>query len=329
MKHASLLLPAFTVGALLLTGCVASQGDDGETEPSATDNAITASKIKHIFVITMENHDYIQIYGSSHAPYINGTLISSYAKASNFDDELPALQSEPHYLWMEAGTNAFSDHTFTTDGNPSSSNSTGSTSHLTGQIKAATSGVDWMAYQEGINSTTGACPIASSGFYAPKHDPFVFFKDISGSTPSKTNSYCAAHHNHLSSLKSDLANKTVKSFNFITPNLCNDMHGAKGCPSSDTIRMGDDWLKANMPALIAYCNANAGVVFITWDEGDTSGRMPFVVVGPHVKPGFTSTRSYNHSSLLKTNETILGLPVLSRVSSANDFSDFFVAGTYP
>ena len=25
------------------------------------------------------------------------------------------LASEPHYLWMEAGTNAFADHTLTTD----------------------------------------------------------------------------------------------------------------------------------------------------------------------------------------------------------------------
>jgi hypothetical protein len=79
-----------------------------------------------------------------------------------------------------------------------------------------------MSYQEGITNTTGACPIVSSGFYAAKHDPFVFFRDVSGSPPSKTNSGCASHHKDYSQLAADLANHAVASFNFITPNLCHD-----------------------------------------------------------------------------------------------------------
>jgi phosphatidylinositol-3-phosphatase len=328
MKLSCLLLPSLSLSALLLAGCVSTSDD--ATDPLDTGNeAITSSKIKHIFVIAMENHDASQIYSSSHAPYINGTLIPKYAKASNFNDELPRLWSEPHYVWMEAGTNAFADRTFNDDSDPSSRNSTRSQSHLTGQIKLAKTGVDWMAYQEGLNSSTGACPIASSGLYGAKHDPFVFFQDIAGSPPSKTNSYCAAHHKPLTSLKGDLSSNSVKSFNFITPNLCNDMHGASGCPSGDDVRLGDDWLKAYMPELIDYCNKNAGVIFITWDEGDSTNKMPFLVVGPTVKKGYTSTKTYDHSSLLKSNEQILGLTVLSKVSSANDFSDFFAAGTYP
>lgn len=166
---------------LALAGC----GDAGEEEePGSAVEASTTSAIKFVFVIAMENHDASQIYGNTtSAPYINGTLIPSGAKASNFNDELPSLVSEPHYVWMEAGTNAFSDVTFTTDNAPSSSNSTSNTAHLVTQIKNATNGVTWMAYQEGMNSTTGACPIASSGFYQPKHDPFIFFKDVSGNPP--------------------------------------------------------------------------------------------------------------------------------------------------
>jgi hypothetical protein len=292
--------------------------------------AAQASVIQHVFVIVMENHDGSQIYGNTtDAPYINNTLIPSYARATNFNDELPSLASEPHYLWMEAGTNAFSDHTFTTDNNPSSTNSTSSTAHLVTQIKNATSGVTWMSYQEGLNSTTGACPIAASGFYAPKHDPFIFFKDVSGNPPSKTNAYCVAHHKPYSSFATDLAANNMASYVFITPNLCNDMHGATGCPNSNSIRSGDDWLKAQLPRIINYATTHAGTIFITWDEGNATTKMPFLVVGPGVKANYAGAVSYTHSSLVKSVERILGLPILSTVSGSNDFTDLFNAGFFP
>ena len=310
-----------------LTAC--GGADEGEDEATAV-QASTTSQIKFVFVIAMENHDASQIYGNTtSAPYINGTLMPQFARSSKFGDELPSLVSEPHYVWMEAGTNSFSDRTFSDDSSPSSTNSTSSTAHLVTQIKNAGNGVTWMAYQEGLNSTTGACPIASSGFYAPKHNPFIFFRDVSGSPPSKTNAFCAAHHKPLSALAADLTNGAVSNYNFITPNQCNDMHGQSGCPNSNTIRAGDDWLSANLPPIISFVNANAGVIFITWDEGSSTTTMPLLVVGPNVKPGFTSAVTYNHSSLVKSLEEIFNLPILSKVSSAADFADFFTAGHFP
>jgi hypothetical protein len=310
--------------AWLAAGCAGMNEEVSEQQ-----GAVTSSVIKHVFVIAMENHDASQIYGSSSAPYINNTLIPAYAHSSNFSDPLAlSVPSEPHYVWMEAGTNVFSDHTFSNDNVPSSSNSTSSTAHLSTQIKNATNGVTWMAYQEGINGTTGSCPIAASGFYMPKHDPFVFFKDVSGNPPSKTNAYGIAHHKDLSALAGDLAGNTVSSYNFITPNQCHDMHGQSGC-ASDTIKAGDDWLAANLPAMISYANANAGVILIVWDEGSATAKVPFLAVGPHVKAGYTGAVSYTHSSLIKSVERILELPTLATVSSANELSDLFVAGFYP
>ena len=292
--------------------------------------AARAGVIQHVFVIVMENHDGSQIYGNTtDAPYINNTLIPSYARSTNFNDELPSLASEPHYIWMEAGTNAFSDHTFTTDNVPSKTNSTSSTAHMVTQIKNATSGVTWMSYQEGMNSTTGACPIAASGFYAPKHDPFVFFKDVSGNTPSKTNAYCAAHHKPYRSFPADLAANNIASYVFITPNLCNDMHGATGCPNSNSIRSGDDWLRAELPRIIDWATTHAGTIFITFDEGSATTKMPFLAVGPGVKANYAGAVSYTHSSLVKSVEEILGLPILSTVSGSSDFADLYNAGFFP
>jgi hypothetical protein len=306
-------------------------GCGGPEEVAEEQGAATSSVIKYVFVIAMENHDASQIYGNTaNAPYINGTLIPAYSHATNFNDPLAlSIPSEPHYVWMDAGTNAFSDHTFTNDNAPSASNSTSSTAHLSTQIKNATNGVTWVTYQEGINATTGSCPIAGSGFYAPKHDPFVFFQDVAGNPPSKTNAYCVAHHKALSALAGDLANKTTANYNFITPNQCHDMHGQSGCPNSNTIKAGDDWLAANLPAIISFASANSGAIFIVWDEGSSTAKLPFLAVGPHVKAGHTGTVSYTHSSIIKSVERILQLPTLSTVASANDLTDLFVAGFYP
>lgn len=324
-----------TISCLALAGCAASGSDPtapddeaaGEAPPPGA--AVTSSAIQHVFVIAMENHAASTIYGNTtSAPYINNTLLPMYGRATNFIDRLPSLPSEPHYVWMEAGTNAFSDHTFTTDNNPSSTNSTASTAHLSSQIVAA--GSTWLAYQEGINSTTGACPIAGSGNYVPKHDPFIFFRDVSGATPSKTNAFCAAHHRAITALATDMTNDAVAAYNFITPNLCHDMHSNTCSGSSDPIKQGDTWLSQNVPAIINYVNAHQGVLFIVWDEpAGSTGTIPLIVVGPHVRPNFASAIQYSHGSLVKSVEQILALPTLATVTGDNAFTDFFDAGFFP
>src|SRR5262245_24393505 len=78
-----------------------------------------------IFVIPMENKSSPGIYGNMNdAPYIQGLIGTTgmAAYATKFTDELPALDSEPHYIWMEAGTNVFTDHTFSNDNDASASN---------------------------------------------------------------------------------------------------------------------------------------------------------------------------------------------------------------
>jgi hypothetical protein len=282
-----------------------------------------------VFVIALENEPASAIYGSSKAPYLNG-LLTKYAHATAFGDELPdAIPSEPHYVWMEAGTNAFSDTTFTGDGDPSSGNSTKSTAHLTTQMQAASPPVTWMGVMEGLNSGTGACPVSSSGFYAAKHDPFVFFQDVAGSPPAASNAFCAAHHKAFTSGQA-LTQGSPAQYTFIAPNVCNDMHGDPSCPSGDPITLGDNWLATNLPPLIDYANAHAGVIFLVWDEPEGGSTvMPFIAIGPHVKAGYAGAVAYTHSSLLKSVEEIFSLPVLSTVTSATDLKDLFQPGFFP
>ena len=107
------------------------------------------------------------------------------------------------------------------------------------------------------------------------------------------------------------------------------MHGDSGCPNKNEINSGDDWLKANLPAIISYANANDGAIFLTWDEGEGTKKMPFIAIGPHTRTGYAGKVKYTHSSQLKSIERILGLPVLSTVSGDTDFTDLFVDGFFP
>jgi hypothetical protein len=229
---------------------------------------------------------------------------------------------------MEAGTATFADRTFIDDSVPSAANSTSSTAHLSTQLDAA--GLGWLAYQEGIDATTGACPIHASGFYMPKHDPFVFFQDVSGNPPSDTNARCAAHHLGIDAFWEAVAGRMpMPSYAFVTPNQCNDMHGQGGCPDSNLVRSGDDWLAAHLPDVIAYAEANQGVIFLVWDEGETDTKIPFLAIGPHVKKGYASDSEVTHGSLVKSVEKIFDLPVLDAVGPVNDFADFFENGAFP
>jgi hypothetical protein len=302
---------------------------DGDHGDGSSQHDGTAGSHRTIFVIPMENEPSSAIYGNTtDAPYINQLLAQS-AHTTMFKDELPNDPSEPHYVFMEAGTATFSDVTFTNDDDPSAGNSTASTAHMVNALEAAN--VTWMSYQEGI--AAGACPINSTGNYRPKHDPFVFFQDVVGSPPKTTTARCVQHHKPYSAFAADLAAGTVADYVFITPDLCHDMHGDPACPQGTdvnaNISAGDTWLMNELPRILTYANAHDGVVFITWDEGDSSNLIPFLALGPRIKTNSTSTVMYTHGSMIKSIEEIYGAAVLSKVSGTNDFAALFQPGMFP
>jgi hypothetical protein len=276
-----------------------------------------------VFVVAMENAREGLLDNSADFPYLTG-LLPQAARASAFMDLLPEMSSEPHYILMEAGTNVFSDHTFTDNSSPSTKNSTASTEHLVTQL--GTAGISWTSYQEGMGAETGDCPISGAGQYRPRHNPFIFFQDVAGMPPAKTAALCVAHHAPLSSLASDLAAGSVAAYNFITPDLCHDAHGHDDCAPEDT---PDSWLRATLPAILTYATDHNGVVFVIWDEAHDGGVMPFLALGPHVKPGYVGPKSYDHRSFLKTVEEILGVAPLPASAGAADLADLFVPGQFP
>lgn len=79
--------------------------------------------------------------------------------------------------------------------------------------------ISWKKYQENIDGTT--CPLVSAGEYAVKHDPFVYFDDVLNSQDPNY-AYCISHVLPFTEM-AHLATGNAAQYNFITPNLCDDM----------------------------------------------------------------------------------------------------------
>ena len=272
----------------------------------------------------MENHNWAAVHGSPSAPFINGTLLVAGAHAEQAFTPPGVHPSEPNYIWLEAGT-SFG----ITDGNEPSLNHQASTDHLVTALEKA--GRSWRSYQEDISGTD--CPLTAVNKYAPKHNPMVFFDDVTDMN-SPTSSHCIAHVRPFAELAADLANDTVADYNFVTPNLCNDSHDS--CPPlNDSIKQGDDWLAAAVPAItssMAY--ARGGVVIVAWDEGvnNSDGPIGLIVLSKSAKAGHSGVVHYTHSSTLKTVQEILGVsPFIGQAAdpSTSDLSDLFVTLPLP
>jgi hypothetical protein len=279
------------------------------------------SNVKTVFIVLMENHNWSQIKGSASAPYINNTLLPMSSYATQYYNPPGIHPSLPNYLWLEAGTN----FGITNDNDPSS-NHQSTTSHLATQL--TTAGVTWKTYQEDISGTT--CPLTSVANYAPKHNPFVYFDDVTN-TNNPSSAVCLAHVRPYAELATDIANHTVPQYVFITPNLCDDMHDSCS-PVNDSIRQGDNWLSTEVPKILnSAAYQNGGALFVTWDEAASGdGPIGMIVVSSLAKGGgYNNAIHYTHGSTLRSFEEIFGVPLIRDAVNQTDLSDLFKASVAP
>jgi hypothetical protein len=308
-----------------------------------------------------------QIQGNPSAPYINNVLTQIGAYANNYENAGSGVHpSEPNYIWLGAGTN-FTDNTDADPGkgtltapSPYAPNQTNlfDAPSFTQQLDQA--GISWKSYQEDldINTTTGevlprsqwtAGITSQSGTlsdgiqynYAVKHNPDPFFTynvgatAANGWTPQANDPFAIAHNQPLQQFYQDLLTDQVGKFNYITPDQYNDMHSLRN-GSTDQITQGDLWLSQNIPIIMASKEyKHNGVILVVWDEtegGDTSQfTVPFFLISPLAKAGYSNDIRYSHSSTLKTLEELYGVGALSNASqtgyfSANDLGNLFKPG---
>ena len=247
--------------------------------------SLSAAVAEHVIWIWMENHNYAQVIGASVAPYENA-LASKCARLTNYHSiSTPSL---PNYIAATSGSTQG-----IVDNDPPSAHPLGM-QNLFSQVKAA--GRQWRSYQE---SAPGNCSSATTSLYAVKHDPAPYYTNIAGDcanwdVPMGTTS----GGNFLTALNAG----ALPAFTFITPNLCNDTHD---CPVST----GDQWLASWVPKILDGPNYRDGntVLFLIWDEGVGDDHIPAIVVSPFTRVGLTTATRFDHYSLLKTTEQLLGL----------------------
>ena len=163
----------------------------------------------------------------------------------------------------------------------------------------AEAGKTWKTYAEDLPypGFTGG----SSGRYAKKHDPFLYFRDVARSRARRDRVV------PFPQLGRDLAARRLPDFSLVIPNLCDDMHD---CP----VAIGDAWLKTHVVPLLRTPELRGGVVFVVFDEGtsDTGGggRVEALALGPTVRHGSRFAKATNHYGLLRTIEDAWRLPRL-------------------
>jgi phospholipase C len=253
------------------------------TTPCGTSGA--SSVADRVIWIWMENHDYASVIGASDAPYENA-LASKCALLTNYHSiSSPSL---PNYIAATSGsTQGIGDN------NPPSAHPLDAV-NLFSQVKA--SGRQWRSYQENAPAN---CSSATTALYAVKHDPAPYYTNLAGDcgnwdVPMGTTSG--------GTFLSDLNAGALPTFTFITPNLCNDTHDC-------SVNTGDQWLASWVPKILDGPNYRAGhtVLFLIWDEGSATDRIPAIVVSPFTKAGLSTGTRFDHYSLLKTTEQLLGL----------------------
>ena len=237
---------------------------------------------QHVVVVVLENKARDQVLGNSDAPAFNafarrGAILADYRGITH-----PSL---PNYLALVSG----STQGITDDCTSCS---------LPGRSLAdtlATAGRTWKTYAEGLprRGWTGA----ERGRYVKRHVPFLYFRRVL-SRPTWLRRMVP-----LSQLSDDRAKRRLPAFSLVVPDLCHDMHDC-------SVATGDAWLRRFLPPLL---NVKGTVVFVTFDESDTSDPgVPALALGPLVRPGSTFSRAVNHYGLLRTIEDGLRLPRLGR-----------------
>ncbi|MEA2625747.1 MAG: phosphatidylinositol-3-phosphatase [Candidatus Binatota bacterium] len=301
------------------------------------------AKYDHVVVLGLENENFSTSWGpASPATYLNSLVPSGvffdhyYATGhASLDNYIAMVSGQPNQPVTASDCLAVNLWECV---QPQSLLSNGR--NLADQLEEK--GLSWKGYMDGMPSPcfhadydpTAMPPDPYQGNsrkppakdYADRHNPFLYFADI-----IENDTRCKAHVRPYPELARDISNApgtSLPAFSFITPDTCHDGHDA---PCSDGsvggMKGADDWLKRQVPPLLAYLKAHRGLLIITVDEngfvdGQTDqgccsgglggvlpghgGRIGLLALSPLLAPR-RSSAPYDHMSLLRTIEDAFGI----------------------
>lgn len=284
--------------------------------------AASPAPITKVLTIVIENTDLDEIVGSAQAPNMNA-LVNACGLAANYHGiQFPSL---PNYIALTSGQvppSIAGDGVLGRDCKPSATCQSTDPSIFT-QIDATAGGpapLSWRTYAEDMPSN---CSPLNVGEYAARHNPAVYYPGDAGAcaqfdVPSGSPGSGA--------LTSDLTAGTLPSYSLLIPNLCNDGHNS--CNNVSRVAEEDTTIGNWMPAILASPDYQSGhlLVVITADtsRSSTNGNLlTTILVNPDIPAGTTATDRFDHYSLLRLDEELLGLPPLANAAAAADMAPAF------
>lgn len=245
----------------VLTACTGSVHpvSSSTTASSGAETVAVTGKVKHVFVVTLENKTESTTFGiTSPVPYLTQTLAAQGAQLTGYfgtghaslDNYISMLSGQGGTTQTIADCATYGDFQITTTPPAANQQVIGTgciypsgVLTLADQLKAA--GLTWKGYMGDMgndpqreSATCGhpalntidhtqvaeapSADVPNGDMYATRHDPFAYFHSIIDSPDCQTNLV-----NMENNLQNDLKSvSTTANFNFVTPNLCDDGHDA-------------------------------------------------------------------------------------------------------
>ena len=308
--------------ALLLCAPIAVPLASGQASPQ---EPAALPSFGHVFVVVGENQDYKTTYNKTNMPYLT-SLANSYGLATKYYSS--THPSIGNYENMTAGVILSNDDSQTPATLPISNN------NIAYAVQQA--GKTWKDYVESDPNISG-CGAYHSGTYYVRHDPLEYMTDVNKQT---ANFVC------FSQFATDLANKALPNFSYLSPNGYDDAHDS-------TAKAFDNWLKAEIAPLLAsayFTGTTEGnnLLIITFDENATNGTpdcttttegkgcggqvetvlISNVSIAGHKQTGGDPQaydKGYDEGNILRTLVDALGVSSanLGWASTAEDMSEFF------
>jgi phosphatidylinositol-3-phosphatase len=315
--------------AVLLAGFTASAGADTPpptlvTQAACGSAAAAPAPVTKVLTIVFENTDISSIIGSPTAPNMNA-LASACGLATNYHGiQFPSL---PNYIALTSGQipPAIAGDGANGSDCPPSPTCQSPDPSIFSQIDAAAAAtppvpLTWRTYAESMPVN---CDLVNAGTYAVRHNPAPYYPndaascavdDVPAGTPA------------AGALASDLAAGTLPSYGLFVPNLCNDGHDA--CNGADRVAEEDATLGAWMPSILASPDYQSGhlLVVLTADSSHSAANgntLATVLVNQDVPAGLQVADRFDHYSLLRMDEELLGLPPLANAADAVDMAPAF------
>ena len=181
----------------------------------------------------MENNSYGDIIGSAQAPYIN-SLASQCGKRQQLPQHHPPQPAELH-------------------GSHQRSKPVGARSLLPRLFPpvffaVTPPGTTCSTRRPRGRHTTGrwrrTCDKQGTSIYADRHNPAIYYTDLKNCS---TNDVPLGTTSSSPLLKAFSSNSTAPAFSFVTPNLCDDMHGVPGVCLSLNLPVADGPTRGSAP----------------------------------------------------------------------------------